>query len=66
LGRDDFIYLSGKLLKERAEHGLEIGNEGWVEMQKHLLVSHDFLTGTARLLRSVSIEEQINSLRDHN
>ncbi len=66
LGRDDFIYLSGKMLKERAEHGLEIGNEGWVEMQKHLLVNHDFLTGTARLLRSVSIEEQINSLRDHN
>ena len=63
LGRDDFVRLSGRLLKEKAEHGLKIGNEEWNEMQKLLLASHDFFTETAKILRSVSVEEQINALQ---
>jgi class 3 adenylate cyclase len=66
LGRDDYMNLSGRLFREKAEHGLEIGNEGWTEVQKHLLTDHDFLTETARILRSVSVEEQIRALQDHN
>lgn len=65
LGRDDYMRLTGRLLKEKAEHGLEIGNEGWKEIQKHILINHDFLTETARLLRSVSVEEQINAMLAH-
>ncbi len=66
LGRNDYIRLNDRLLKERTEHGLEIRKEGWEEIQKHLLANHEFLTETARILRSVSIEEQANALKAHN
>lgn len=66
LGRNDYIRLSDRLLKERTEHGLEIGKEGWEETQKQLLERHEFLTKTARLLRSVSIQEQTDALKAHN
>ena len=63
LGRVDYIKLTDKLLKERNEHGIITGNDSWIEIQKNLLVTHDFLTNTGKLLRSVTIEEQIAELQ---
>jgi adenylate cyclase len=62
LGRVDYIKLTDKLLKERNEHGILTSIESWIEMQKKLLVNHDFLTNTGKLLRSVTIEEQVAAL----
>ena len=64
LGRVDFTIMSGKLLRERNEHGINTGVVQWREMQEKFLSDHDFLTNTGKLLRSVSIEEQIARLRE--
>lgn len=64
LGRVDFTKLSGKLFRERNEHGINIGAVQWREMQEKFLSDHDFLTDTGKLLRSVSIEEQTARLRE--
>jgi len=63
LGRVDFVKLSGKELRERTEHGVKIDPGEWTDMQEKYLHDHDFLTGTGRLLRSVSIAEQVARLR---
>ena len=67
LGRVDYIRLSEKLFKERNEHGISAGPEEWSGIQKKLLTENDFLTNTGKLLRSVSIAEQISKLQEwHN
>jgi len=63
LGRVDYIKLTDRFLKERNEHGIVTGNDSWLEVQKKLLVNHEFLTGTGKLLRSVTVEEQIAALQ---
>ena len=63
LGRVDYIYLSDRLLKEEAENGRSVDRQEWIEIQLKLLGEHDFLTNAGKILRSVSIEEQIASLR---
>ncbi|MDP4224114.1 MAG: adenylate/guanylate cyclase domain-containing protein [Bacteroidota bacterium] len=63
LGHIDYIRLTDKLLRERNEHGLLTTPGTWIEIQKKFLADHEFLTSTGRLLRSVSVEEQIGSLR---
>lgn len=63
LGRVDFAKLSGKELREKTEHGIKIETGEWFHTQEKLLKDHDFLTGTGRLLRSVSIGEQVSRLR---
>ena len=55
--------LTEKLLRERTEYGKHSDNKSWIEMQKKLLTDHEFITDTARLLRSVSVEEQIAGLQ---
>ncbi len=63
LGRVDYIKLTDKLLKERYEHGIITDHASWIDLQKKLLVNHDFMTKTGRLLRSVTVEEQIAELQ---
>lgn len=60
LGRVDFNKLSDKLLREQSEYG-KLPEKNWSQLQKKLLKEHDFVTATARLLRDVSIEEQIEA-----
>lgn len=62
LGREDFIKLTDKLLKERNEHGILTTSENWIQTQQTLLYEHEFLTKTGKLLRSVSIPDQIKAL----
>jgi adenylate cyclase len=63
LGRVDFIKLTEKLLRERTEYGKHTARKTWIEIQKKLLLDHDFITRTARLLRSVPVEVQISELQ---
>lgn len=62
LGRVDYPRLAEKLQREMTEYGKHPEGKGWMQQQKKLLKEHDFLTETARLLRSVQIEEQLSSL----
>ncbi len=62
LGRVDYLRLAEKLLRERTEYGKLSEGKSWIQSQKKMLKEHDFLTETARLLRSVSIEDQFIAL----
>jgi len=62
LGRVDFLKLSEKLFKEEAEYGRIHERKQWIEIQRQLLIDHEFITNTAKLLRSIPLEDQISSL----
>jgi adenylate cyclase len=62
LGRVDYIQLTEKLFRERKQYGKHTDRISWIENQKKLLTGHEFLTATARLLRGISVEEQISGL----
>jgi class 3 adenylate cyclase len=62
MGRVDFAKLSEKLLKERTEFGKPSEQKAWIEFQRKQLIEHEFTTSTAKLLRSVSLEDQIAGL----
>jgi class 3 adenylate cyclase len=64
LGRVDYIKLTDKLLREETEYGKITDLNAWIRQQKQILTEHEFLTGTARLLRSVSTDEQAVCLND--
>jgi adenylate cyclase len=66
LGRVDFQKLTDKLLRERTEYGKHPDNSTWIETQKKLLIEHEFMTATAKLLRSVSVKEQLAGLSEKN
>jgi adenylate cyclase len=63
LGRVDYMKLTEKLLRERTEYGKHADNKSWIEAQRKLISDHQFITRTARLLRSVSEDEQIGGLQ---
>jgi adenylate cyclase len=63
LGRVDYIKLTDKLLRERTEYGKHSDSRTWIDIQRKLLSDHEFLTSTARLLRSISAKDQIAGLR---
>jgi class 3 adenylate cyclase len=62
LGRVDFMKLTDKLLRERTEYGRLPDNKTWIEFLRKQLTDHKFITNTAQLLRSVSVEDQITGL----
>ncbi len=62
LGRIDFLKLTDKLFKEEAEYGRIHERKEWTEIQRRLLIDHEYITNTAKLLRSVPLEDQIASL----
>jgi adenylate cyclase len=62
LGRVDYMKLTEKLLRERTEYGKHTDNKSWIESQRKQLSDHQFITPTARLLRSVSEDDQIEGL----
>ncbi|MBP8959273.1 MAG: hypothetical protein KBG40_02480 [Bacteroidales bacterium] len=59
LGRVDYIKLTDRLFREESEYGKVKNREEWVNTQRKLLVEHEFLTTGAKLIRSVSVEEQL-------
>jgi len=66
LGRVDFLNLSRRQFRERNENGHSIDWVTWRENQKQLLLKHDFLTGSARIMRNISAGEQISQLEKLN
>jgi len=66
LGRVDYFRLTDKLFRERAEYGNVADPEAWYNTQKKLLIDHEFLTNSGKLLRSVAVEDQITSLEAYN
>lgn len=64
LGRIDYIKLTEKLLRERTEYGKHTDNKTWIEIQMKQLAHHEFLTNTAKLFRSVRIEDQIARVQE--
>jgi len=63
LGRVDYIKLTEKLQRERTEYGKHSDSKSWVGIQEKFLSDHQFITNTARLLRSVTLEDQISELQ---
>ena len=66
LGRVDYIKLSDKLLRERMEYGKHSDKKTWLRSQVKLLEEHEFLTSTAKILRSIPPGEQIAALQAYS
>jgi adenylate cyclase len=64
LGRVDYVKLTDRLFREESEYGKVTDINSWIKKQKMLLTDHEFLTGTAKLLQSVSTDEQAALLND--
>jgi len=64
LGRVDYIKLIDKLFREESEYGKVSNRDEWIQNQRKILVEHEFFTSTAKLLRSVTVEEQVSLLQD--
>jgi adenylate cyclase len=62
LGRVDFIKLTEKLLKEETEYGMVRDRKEWLQRHLKLLSENEFNISTAKLLRGVSVEDQVTSL----
>jgi hypothetical protein len=61
-GRVDFIKLTEKLLKEETEYGKVGDSKTWMQNQKKVLSEYEFITSTAKLLKSVSVKDQVTAL----
>ena len=62
LGRVDYKRLTDKLLREETEYGMPHGRKEWIDIQRKLLLDHEFLTDTGKLLRNVQTEDQVAAL----
>jgi hypothetical protein len=62
-GNKDYWKQTDSLFRECAEYGNYYDNATWIEIQKKQLSEHDFITNTARTLRSVPIDVQIAGLQ---
>lgn len=65
MGRVDYIKLTDRLLREESEYGKVKNREEWVNTQRKLLINHEFLTASAKLIRNVSVEEQLALLLEY-
>jgi adenylate cyclase len=65
LGRVDFIKQTDRLLKEQMAYGKVNDRSKWIADQKLFLTKHDFLTNSAKVLRSIVLEEQIINLESY-
>jgi adenylate cyclase len=63
LGRVDYIKLTEKLLRERTEFGKHSDPKTWIESLIKQQNDHQFITKSARLLRNVTVEDQIAELQ---
>ncbi|HBS87222.1 MAG: hypothetical protein A2W91_03310 [Bacteroidetes bacterium GWF2_38_335] len=62
LGRSDFIPVSNTLYKELNEQGIMNSLNEWNKIQVKFLSSHQFFTNTAKSLREVNKQEQIERI----
>jgi class 3 adenylate cyclase len=64
-GRIDYVKLTEKLIRELSEYGKITDRNAWIEEQIRFLEGNDFTTGTARLLRSITVAQQVEALRNY-
>jgi adenylate cyclase len=65
LGRIDYFKLTDKLLREESEYGKAHTKAEWIEIQRKTLIDNEFITNTARLLRSIPVEVQVGELQTY-
>jgi class 3 adenylate cyclase len=63
-GRIDFIVLTKLLLTEKKKFGKLNDKKKWIKSQIKKVGEHEFITGTARLLRTMTLQEQIKELSE--
>jgi len=63
LGRADFIPVSNMLYKELHEHGMVGSLHDWNTLQIKFIEKHQYFTKTARRLRNVNKELQLQSIK---
>ena len=65
LGRIDYIKQIDKLFKEQMAYGKVTDRNIWIAEQKMFLSGFDFLTNSAKVLRSVTLDEQLGNLKSY-
>lgn len=63
LGRPDFIPVSNALYKELHEHGMVGSMHDWNSLQIKFIQNHQYFTKTARRLRNVNKDVQLQNLK---
>jgi len=64
LGRSDFVPISENLFKEITTHGINLTIEEWNKLQYEFISNHTFYTGSAKKLRQVNKEGQLQKLKE--
>ncbi|MGM0375204.1 MAG: adenylate/guanylate cyclase domain-containing protein [Bacteroidota bacterium] len=64
LGRSDFIPVSQNLYKELQTFNGKIAPREWTQKQIHFIENHKYYTQTAKEMRQVKKEKQLEELRD--
>jgi class 3 adenylate cyclase len=64
LGRTDFIPVSNELYRELHEHGKVGTLHEWNELQIRFIDKHSYFTKTARKLRNVNKQSQLDKLKE--
>ncbi|MFA8433832.1 MAG: adenylate/guanylate cyclase domain-containing protein [Marinifilaceae bacterium] len=64
LGRTDFIPVSGSLYRELREYGRIKSIDEWNRMQIKFIENHQYFTETARNMRDVNKQKQLEKLRE--
>jgi hypothetical protein len=64
LGRTDFIPVSGNLYRELKEHGKIKNIDDWNRLQIKFIENHQYFTETAREMRDVNKNRQLDKLRE--
>lgn len=63
LGRPDYFQQSEKFLKELSANGFSISPAEWIQNQSRQIETHTFYTNTARKLRQVNKQHQLEKLK---
>ncbi len=64
LGRSDFVPVSESLFKELKENGVRLSIEEWNRMQFDFISNHTFYTNSAKELRQVNKDRQLQKLKE--
>jgi class 3 adenylate cyclase len=64
LGRPDFVPVSESLFKEITNYGRRLSIEEWNEMQYAFISKHTYYTDSAKKLRQVNKEKQLQKLKE--
>ena len=64
LGRSDFVPVSESLFKELKDNGVKLSIEEWNRMQFDFISNHTFYTDSAKNLRQVNKDRQLQKLKE--